>query len=102
MNNEKLNNFLRDKKEAVEVGIKNLKARFDLMNLVSRGCDDVMVIVRRDGENVFCNERLNLRGYHPEDTIYHNVKNVGGPATVDILVIKEREVFGMVSIRNRK
>jgi len=102
VNSERLNNFLKDKKEAIEVGVKNLKARFDLMNLMSKGYDDFMVIVRRDGENVFCNERLNLRGYYPEDTLFRDVKNAGGPATVDILVIREREAFGMVSIRNRK
>lgn len=93
--------FLNNKKEAIDVGLKNLDARNKLNCLALDGRNNFSATVHRDGENVFATKRLHFRGY--ESDFYEQAKEVGGPATVNIFVTREGgKVVETISVRNRK
>lgn len=101
MNSEILKNFFKDKREAFQIGVKNLQARNELNNLLERGAFISEIKYYREGESIFLGQRLKLRGYCPEDNLFDNIKKIEGSAEIKISV-KGNGFFEKVSILKRK
>jgi len=102
MNIESIESFFRDKKEAIKIELENLQSRKDLKILLEEGGFISEAKYYRDGESVFLGKNLELRGYHPEDTLPQNIKgNINGPAEIKISVIGDG-FFERIRIIKRK
>ncbi|MDD4026671.1 MAG: hypothetical protein PHO75_00595 [Candidatus Shapirobacteria bacterium] len=83
-------------KEAFKNKVGNFKSRVELSKLLRDG-DGFVATVHRDSRE----ERLNVRGYYPEDRLWDEAKKAGNGTIVDILVTRGQEKIGLVSIKNR-
>ncbi len=100
VNSERLNNFLKDKKEIVIGGLSNLDAMLRLSCLSNDSKNNFSARIRSYKGDVFWSKKLCFRGY--DDDFYSQARNVDGPSIVDIFVSRDGQIIETISVRNRK